>query len=114
MTNADFYIKQGNVEPALEVTLRGQDGEPINLTSAIVRFQMSKVGADALAVDDHARFVDPENGVVAYEWDDGDTDEPGSYLAEFQVDYDASGTFEADEEFPKKGYISVLIVQTLD
>ena len=113
MTEADFYIKEGNVRPALETKLIGQDGDPVDLTGSSVRFQMKEVGGDSTLVDNDANIVDATEAIVSYVWERGDTDDPGTYIAEFQVDYDGSTTFEVDEEFPNSEYITIEIEETI-
>ena len=121
--NADFHIKQGNTAPAIEAQLLDNNEEPVDLTvpdddtvsQATVRFQMQKVGDDTLTVDAGATVKDAPNGIVAYEWASGDTDVEGSYIAEFDVDYDGrtGDLFEGDETFPNNDYLRVRVEEDL-
>lgn len=113
--NADFHIKQGNTSPALEAQLIGNDGDPVNLTGATVRFQMRLVGNDTPTVDDNAKITGPDKGIVVYEWKSGDTDTEGSYIAEFDVDYSggSGSNFDADETFPNNDYLQIRIEENL-
>lgn len=113
--NADFYIKQGNTSPALEAQLKDNDEDAVDLTGASVHFQMKLVGDDAPSVDAAAKITDAANGIVAYDWADGDTDTTGSYIAEFDVDY-SGGTgsnFNGDETFPNNDYLMIRIEENL-
>ena len=121
--NADFHIKQGNTSPALEAQLLDNNDDPVDLTvpddwtvdQATVKFQMQMVGDDTPTVDAAATVLDAPNGIVAYEWADGDTDTTGSYQAEFDVDYDGrtGDLFDADETFPNNDYLLVRVEEDL-
>lgn len=113
--NADFHIKGGNTSPALEAQLTDGDGNAIDLTGATVRFQMQLVGSNTNAVDTSATVSEPSNGIVVYDWSSGDTDELGSYIAEFDVDYSgATGSnFQSDESFPNNDYLTIRIEENL-
>ena len=121
--NADFHIKQGNTAPAIEAQLLDNNDEPVDLdnygpdaVSATVKFQMKKVGSDDVAVDAMAKVKDSANGIVEYEWQDGDTDVTGSYRAEFDVDADGNTTvdnFTTDETFPNNDYLLIRIEEGL-
>lgn len=121
--NADFHIKQGNTSPAIEAQLLDNNDDPVDLSgdtdtgdpAATVRFQMQKVGDDTLTVDAGATVMDAANGIVAYEWADGDTDEEGSYRAEFDVDYDGrtGDLFTTDETFPNNDYLLIRVEENL-
>lgn len=107
----DFVIKQGATEPAINAQLTDDAGNPINLTGASVEFRMRSAGADSRQADDGCVLTDADNGEVAYEWRDGDTDTVDHYNAEFAVDYSgATGSnFDADEYFPSDEYLSIQV-----
>lgn len=112
---ADFFLKQGNTSPAIEAQLLDNDEEPIDLNGATVKFAMRLAGGSSNTVDDFATISNPDDGIVQYPWSDGDTDEVGTYNAEFEVDY-SGGTgvnFDGDEDFPNEGYITIRIDETL-
>lgn len=112
---ADFFLKEGNTSPAIEAQLLDNDENPVDLNGATVRFVMRKTGSGTNKVDSSATISDPDNGIVQYGWSDGDTDEVGTYNAEWEVDY-SGGTgsnFDADEDFPNEGYITVRIDESL-
>lgn len=104
---ADFYIKQGDTRPPFEVTLLNADRDPVNLTTATVQFRLSTRAGTVPIIDGAATVVDAVNGVVAYQWGAGDTDTPGTYLAEFVV------TTASQETFPNSRYLVVQIMQNL-
>lgn len=76
---------------------------------------MKRVGDDELAVDDTCRILDPDGGLVAYDWTNEDTADPGSYVGVFDVDYDGGfgDDFGADETFPRDGYLSFHIRESV-
>lgn len=104
-----FTIKEGDLSPALDVQLVDQNNDPIDLTNASVTFVMKEVRDDAPAVESAATIVDAATGDVKYEWSDGDTDDPGIYEAEFEVEYADLTT----ETVPSDGYVYVMIRKKL-
>lgn len=105
----DFYIKQGDTAPAWDDTLKDNDGNPINLTGAGVRFHMAPQDFTEAKVDAAAVIVDAANGKVRYNWQTADTDEAGDFYAEWEVTH-ASGQIET---FPNDGYRHVTIGREL-
>lgn len=85
----DFYIKQNDLLPEIEVTcIREDTGAVVDLTAATaVVFKMRKRGTKpgSEKVDAAASFEDKPNGVVKYTWAGTDTDTKGDWDAEFQV-----------------------------
>lgn len=102
---ANFQLKRGDNVPPLRRTLLADSEDPVDLTNASVSFHMRQKGADSTAVDAAATVVDPSGGVVEYRWQDGDTDEAGLFIAEFEVSY-ADG---AVETFPNASNIHIRI-----
>lgn len=101
--NEQFRIKRNDTSPAIKRKLLDSDGNVINLTGASVRFYMSdKVAADAT-------ILNAIEGIVSYDWQDGDTDTSGVHNAEFEVVY-ADGT---KETFPNDSNIIVVIASDL-
>jgi hypothetical protein len=112
-----FEIKSGNTLPALTATL-SDDAGVVNLSGCTVELLLSEAPAhltletvsQATLVFKHAGMVTSAlTGGVAYQWAAGETDEPGSYLAEFKVT-DALGRVKS---YPTRGYILVLIKSSL-
>ena len=111
MAFSDFVISQGDLLPAIEATLTDGDGNPVDLSSASVKFVMHQVDADVAAVNANAT-ADPDQvtnkGVVRYSWASGDTDVPGVYRAEWV------GTFATKPEtFPNGNKLVVKITPAL-
>lgn len=113
MTKADFYIKQRNVSPALEVQLLANDKSPIGLENARVRFKMEQSTGGSVEFEKPAKIIDKQDGRVAYEWDRDDTAAPGQYRGEFVVDFDGGSPFQTDETFPSKDYLSIIVDESL-
>ena len=81
------YIKQNDTSPTLDAILTDDDGSPVNVAGASVRFHLKKLGASTLKIDAAATVVDGEAGHVRYTLQSGDTDTPGSYKAEYEVTF---------------------------
>lgn len=98
-----FHIKQGDTLPSLEATLVGPDGEPINLQGTSVTFCMGR------SVRGPCEVVDAAQGRVRYVWQPGDTDEPGTWSAEFVVTNMAGET----QRVPNNGYLIINIARAV-
>lgn len=98
-----FYCKTGDTKP-MEVKLTYSDGTAVDLTDATVTFYMGTTiaGAPATVLDP------PTAGVVAYPWSPGETDTPGDFPAEFNVEVLGSHA-----RMPSKGTLLVKIVQAV-
>jgi len=110
-SEADFYIKQGDISEPLRVQLLDSAGDPKDLTGDDVKFQMKPVGGDTVTVDTTATVDSASDGMVSYSWSSGDTDTSGYYNAVFRVDYGSTGTF--GETFPNSQYIVVRVDEGL-
>lgn len=99
-----FTIKRGDTSPALRFALLPDN---VSLAGATVRFHMRLRGGGTL-VD---RPAETETvfapAIVAYRWQQGDTDEAGRFEAEFRVTY-LDG---AVETFPNLGFIEVFVTE---
>jgi hypothetical protein len=104
------YLKAGNLLPALEATLRDDDGDAVDLTAATgVRLHMRQAFPPrGVVVDAAASVVVAASGIVSYSWQAGDTDEIGTHYLEWEVTW-AGGV----ETFPKSGYDRVVIVEAI-
>ena len=104
MSTPTFYIKTGDLLPAIRAQLVGAGGSIQKLPNGVtVRFHLNDaVGASV--VDAPAVIESEARGVVAYEWVLGDTDTAGTYTAEFEVEI-AGKTM----TFPNDGDITVVI-----
>jgi hypothetical protein len=111
----DFSIKENDLLPTLDATLSDEAG-PIDLQGSTILFIMStgtgatpKVSATAssMQVGDGS---DGSKGKVRYSWVEGDTDETGSYIAEFEVTVSGGKKLTV----PNRGYIRVRIIPDLN
>lgn len=78
-------MKQGDTYPPVEITVQDPDGNPLALpTGTTVRFHMGtlRAGASFLGA---GQVLDAANGRILYQWQEGDTNTPGGFLAEFQL-----------------------------
>jgi hypothetical protein len=66
---------------------------------------MRDENSNALVTNGVGTVINPNKGIVAYEWQTGDTANTGIHSAEFQITYN-SGKIET---FPNTGYIKVVI-----
>ncbi len=104
-----FYIKQNDTSPALQATLKDSNDAAIDLSNAVVKFHMRKVGAITPKIDHTATISDADNGVVYYQWRNTDTDTIGSFEAEFEVTF-VGGEIES---FPNNRYIQIEITNAI-
>ena len=84
---ADVELVQGDTRPALDGTIRRTvSGDPLDLTDATsVKFQMRKDDDRKYTVDADAAFVDKPTGRVRYEWEEGDLNNPGEYIGQWEI-----------------------------
>lgn len=79
-----FFIKQGDTSPQLEVVLKDGEGNVVDLTNHTLFFGMAETNG-RLKVNSVATLISASAGNIRYEWAAGDTDTPGTYLAEFKI-----------------------------
>ena len=102
----NFYIKQNDTAPSLEVVLTSSSGRAKPMTeAATVSFNMSTDAGVNVVSQGVGTIVNSAKGIVAYTWQTGDTSNTGIHNAEFQVTYN-NGQIET---FPTSGYIKVII-----
>lgn len=107
---ASFYIKQNDTAPSIEVVLTDSNGKARSMANASqVRFNMSTEGGTNVITGGIGSIVNASKGIVAYEWNTGDTENPGVHNAEFQITY-VNGQIET---FPNNGYIKVIVREEL-
>lgn len=99
----EFQIKRGDTSPSLRFSLIPDD---ITLAGASVQFQMRQIRG-ATVIDVPAQIITTLPPVVQHNWTAGQTDDAGSYQAEFRVTY-ADG---AVETFPNCGFIVVNVCE---
>lgn len=99
-----FYIKKGDLLPAIQATLKATDGTALNLTGATVAFKMKLREAANPKVNAAGTVVDAATGVVKYVWQGTDTDTVGVYDAEWIL------TFSGNKQtVPSNGYFRVSV-----
>jgi transcriptional/translational regulatory protein YebC/TACO1 len=99
-------IKRNDTKDNIKATLSNESG-PIDLTGATVRFLMSQRGT--VKVDRPAQIQDAVNGIVWMVFDQGDTDQSGSFQAEFEVTFSDARI----ETFPNDSFILINIINDL-
>ena len=103
-----IYVKRGDRNPPLELSLQQANGTPINLSHVdYVKWLMKD--ESELKIDEHVTIVDAAYGMIKYEWKTGDTDDPGNFLGEFEITYN-DGT---KLTVPNDEYITVIILEDL-
>ncbi len=103
---ADFTIKAHDTYPPLSFTISDLGGA-LDVSGASLISFIAK-GPSYLLIGTCV-MTDAANGEGYYQWQPGDTAEPGEYLFEFQM-LSASGV----ETFPNDGYKTLSIVADLD
>lgn len=85
-----FYIKRGDLLPAIrEILLDGND-EPIDLTTAVgVDFHLREVDG-SLITSASAVVENAVEGLVRFNWRTGDTDQAGEFYREWEVTFPAA------------------------
>lgn len=106
---ADFYIKQGDTRPTLTRQLLDEDGEPVDVTGATVRFTLEDPSGAVVVTEQLCTVLDGPTGEVAYEWQPGDTDRDGAHLGEFEVTYADGGV----QTFPNPKQLTIEIGRQL-
>ena len=100
-----FQIKRRDTSPSIEAVLQVEDGTPVNITGATVRFHMQNTVNAEVVIDAPATIVTPLAGLVRYDWQGDDTASAGFFAVEWEVTY-ADGSIET---FPNGGnaYINI-------
>lgn len=119
---AEFEMKANDRRPSIEATLGFQGSALPEALTGSVTFIMRRanlatgagstptVTEDPPKVDAAATIVDGALWKVRYDWLEGDTDEPGTYLAEWEVSFGDG----AKQTFPTTGYHWITIYPDLD
>lgn len=96
---ADVSLVQGDTRPSVNGTLKiTRTQAPLDLTNATeIRFQMRQDNDRHYTVDEVATTVgDPEDGLVRYDWEDGDLNVAGDYICQWQIEWN-DGNFQTTE-----------------
>lgn len=109
-----FHIKQNDTSPAIRFQLQDQNRDPVDISGfENLRFFMQKENSKNPTViadqDTGVSAPDVENGIVQYDWEEGDTDTAGDYDAEFEVVFSGGER----ETFPNRRDISVKIEEDI-
>ena len=103
-------IKKDDTFPYLEVALQSDDGRPINLTGATVRFAMRDLEGAVKVSARLAQILSHTRGEVRHVWGPSDTDTAGVYQGEFTVTT-AGGEV---QRFPTEGFILIHVVDNVE
>lgn len=100
-------IKQGDLFPDVIHVITDENGAPIDLTGAVVTFSMrsTRDPSNVVVNDQTGSVVSGPAGKIKYEWQSGDTAEPGTYDGEFYITPDGGESFRA----PTDGYVTVYV-----
>lgn len=103
-----FTIKRNDRSPSI-ISALTVDGSPVNLTNCSVRFVMKEEGADSAKINAAATIASASGGLVQYDWQVGDTDTPGVYIAEWEVTFYGN----IKRTFPPDGFLSIVVEDDL-
>jgi hypothetical protein len=101
-----MIVKQGDLFPDVEQTVKDENGVVVDLTGATVKFAMHEARNPSVVKIDGANGVDGPGGKIAYRWTGADTDTATTYEALFRVT--PSGGADAFR-VPTDGYIEVVV-----
>ena len=105
-----IFIKQNDRRPVANAVIK-HGTTIVDLTLATsVTFKMTLQGRMTPTVDGAGVVTAPTLGAVEYEWAAGDTDNPGTYFAEWEVLWNDGTT----ETFPTVDWDIVVIRPDLD
>lgn len=105
-----FIIKSGDLQPPYEPQLL-DGGTPVDLSTAVeVRMRMRSSQGGPLVIDSPMTIVgSPVDGMLRYQWVDGDTDVVGKFYVEFVVTWPGG-----EQTFPIEDYCIVEVAPGLD
>lgn len=103
---ADFNLKLGDLEPAVQISLVDSTGTPVDVTTATsVKFRMGDTLTHIELFSREAAIDDPLLGQLTYAWQDGDTAAVGVFYGEFVVDWPG----DRPQTYPSDGYLTISI-----
>ncbi len=111
------HMKTGDQEPDLVLQLYKENNNPEDLSSVnVVSLHMTEENYDGLIVDEDSSGTDApvsydeQNGKVTYEWQASDTNGPGTYVGEVEVEFSSGET----KTFPSSGTFNVYVEEALN
>lgn len=110
LTNKDFILKRNDTLPNLNISLSDSGclgrNEPFDLTGATgVTFTMINSHGEYKIAKKDAQIISSSGGTIQYNWDAEDTNEAGTFKAEFQLNYNDGGRLTV----PQKGFLTIII-----
>jgi hypothetical protein len=111
---SDFFWRQHDTASDFTETLRDEDGDPVDIAGADIHFTMTPIrGGDPVIDTDienrqNGDGGDGSLGQVGYTPVDGDTDQPGDYLASIMASFVGGRV----QTFPNVGYILITVTPT--
>jgi len=103
-----FNLKKNDTEPTIQAMLMTDDGSPVDLSVASVRFHMRN-SSGTVVIDEPATIINGSAGIVQYDWTATETETSGLFEAEFEVTYSSGGI----ETFPNVGYEEIVITDDI-
>lgn len=103
-------LKTTDSKDKIRYTVQGIDYRPLSLEGATVRFLMADKAKKTLILNESATIASASEGTVEYKLSDLSTLYPGTFNAEFHVEF-ADGSRKI---VPAHGYIEVTISESLD
>lgn len=104
-----FFIKQGDLEPPLEIDVSGSSGDLSGVTAWHV---IGSRGGVAVFEDTAADFTpgtDPQSGTVKHTWAAGETDDLGGMDVEVKAIWPTG----RPQTFPPRNYCKVVVSKSL-
>lgn len=109
-TTYDFVLKTQNESPSIARQLQDENGNPVDIEGyESVDFLMGPIDGDTLTIDATMVVEDAQQGLVRYDWQDGDTTTAGTYLGEIVVTYAGN----LDESYPNGRHLYIRIDKSL-
>jgi len=107
---AVFYIKQGNLAPAIQATLIGTNGTAEDLTSATsVTLRARRTDRADFLINAEATIDDAVTGLVSYQFSGTETDSAGVFALEWVKDVGLA----TEETYPNVAYDALYIEKGL-
>jgi hypothetical protein len=102
---ATVTMKRGDTRKSIVIDCFMPDGRAVDFAEAGVQFLMTR--GNTVLLDHVEAYIEsePENGVLAYHFEDGDTDKGGIMRAWFKVTYPDGSR----ETFPDSGSLIINI-----